>query len=102
MNPLSIFTTFISRFRYGKQLDPARDWIALLTLSALLFAVILVWNAWAFDMVVNGGVIGNAPVKVAPVFNSESLSEIRSLFDMRAEEEVKYVTGGYRFADPSQ
>lgn len=102
MNPLSILATFVARFRYGKQLDPARDWIALLTLAALLFAAILVWNAWAFDTVVNGGIIGSAPAKVAPVFNSDSLAAIRALFDRRAEEESKYVAGGYQFADPSQ
>ena len=89
-----------SRLRMRK--DPARDWMTLLTLALFAFVALVVWNVWAFDTVARGGVIG-APATTTPaVFNRSSVDAIRGIFDARAAEEAKYVTGVYRFADPSQ
>jgi len=83
-------------------LDPARDWIVALILSVIALAGIIVWNAWAFDTIANGGVIGTPSTNVQPSFNQASLDAIHTIFDSRAAEEAKYVAGVYRFADPSQ
>lgn len=101
MNIFSFVTHSFARLRYGKDIDPARDWIALLTLALIIFAGILVWNAWAFDTVVSGGVIGNQNVTEKPLFNSDSLMHINAVFTARSAEEGKYVTGVYQYADPS-
>jgi hypothetical protein len=101
MHILSFVTRSLARLRYGKDIDPARDWIALLTLSLIIFAGILVWNAWAFDTVVGGGVIGSQSVAEKPLFNSDSLTQINAVFTARSAEEGKYVTGVYQYADPS-
>ena len=88
--------------RPGMRSDPARDWMTLLTLALFAFVALVVWNVWAFDTVARGGVIG-APATTTPaVFNRSSVNAIRGIFDARAAEEAKYVTGVYRFADPSQ
>mgnify|MGYP001579822424 CR=1 FL=1 len=101
---MTIFTTtvsFIRRLRYGANIDPARDWLILVTCSTILLAGIIVWNVWAFDTVANGKAIGVAPA-AAPSFNQASLDAIRTVFENRADEEANYVTGVYRYADPSQ
>lgn len=82
--------------------DPARDWLALLTLSAIALAGIIVWNAWAFDTVANGGAIGASTTTASSVFNSASLNTIHVIFTNRAAEEAKYQTGVYNYTDPSQ
>lgn len=102
MNILNSIASFLRRARSGARQDPVRDWLILLTLSAIALAGIVVWNVWAFDTVSGGGTIG-APVAKAPgAFNASSLEGIRAIFANRAEEEAKYVTGVYRYADPSQ
>ena len=88
--------------RYGEHLNPTRDWLALLTLSAIVLAGIIVWNVRAFDIVANGGVIGTSATSTPPVFSQASLDSIHVIFANRAAEEAKYETGDYRFADPSQ
>lgn len=94
---------FFSKYlRFGKRLDPARDWLALLSLAGIILAGSIVWNAWAFDTVANGGVIGTVGAVTPPVFSTSSLDAIRAVFAHRASEEVKYVSGTYRYADPSQ
>jgi len=101
---MTIFTTtvsFIRRLRYGANIDPGRDWLILVTCSTILLIGIIVWNVWAFDTVANGKVIGAAPA-ATPSFNQASLDAIRTVFEDRADEEAKYVTGVYRYADPSQ
>ena len=94
--------TFVKRMWGDTQLDPVRDWLMLLTVSAIALAGIIVWNVWAFDTVANGGIIGTANVGVPSVFNRSSLNEINAVFANRAAEELKYETGVYSFADPSQ
>jgi len=98
----SFFSGLTNRFRYGHQLNPARDWLVLLTLWLILFAGVVGWNAWAFDTVAGGGTIGAAASSTPPIFNQSSLDSIRVIFDTRVNEELKYTTGVYHFADPSQ
>lgn len=93
---------FLHRFRSGASVDPARDWLTVLTFSTIVLLGIIVWNIWAFDTVANGGVIGTAVPNTTLVFNRSSLDTIHTIFENRAAEESKYVTGTYRFADPSQ
>lgn len=94
--------SFFHRFRSGVHQDPVRDWLILLTLSIFTFICIVVWNAWAFDTVAQGGAIGKTATSTLPVFNSSSIDTINTVFEKRAAEEAKYVTGVYRFTDPSQ
>jgi len=102
MNTLDTFLTYLKRLRTGVYQDPVRDWMVLITLSTILLAGIVVWNVWAFDTVANGGVLGNAVPKATPIFSRTSLEAIHTIFADRAAEETKYVTGVYRYADPSQ
>ena len=95
-------TSMLNRLRIFSRIDPARDWIALIALAGMAFGVIVVWNAWAFDTVANGGVIGSTPIVTTPTFDKSSLNTVRDIFANRASEEQKYVAGVYRFADPSQ
>lgn len=102
---MNIFDTVISplrRLRPGGLQDPARDWLVLLISSVIVLAGIIVWNVWAFDTVASGGAIGSAEPKATPLFSRATLEEIRTIFADRAAEEAKYVTGVYRYADPSQ
>jgi len=100
MNSRFSIGSFIKNFRGAH--DPTSDWLAMLALSAIVLAGIAVWNAWMFDTVASGGVIGAPATGTTSVFNQDSLRAIDDLFKGRAEEEVKYETGVYRFADPSQ
>lgn len=93
---------FLKYLRFGKRLDPARDWLTLLSLAGIILAGSIVWNAWAFDTVANGGVIGTSATITPPVFSTSSLDAIHAVFEHRASEEAKYVSGAYRYADPSQ
>jgi len=102
MNINNSIRAFSNRIRSSAHIDPVRDWLILLTISILAFVSIVVWNVWAFDTVARGGVIGTAVPTPEPVFNSSSLDAIHSVFSKRATEEAKYVTGVYRYVDPSQ
>lgn len=87
--------------RYGA-INPVRDWLVLITLSTIALGGIIIWNAWAFGTVAGGGIIGSAATSSPQFFNNASLDAIHTIFDNRAAEEEKYMTGTYRFADPSQ
>jgi len=102
MNIFTAIISFLRRLRYGARLNPARDWIMALMFSAIIFACVIVWNAWAFDIVASGGVIGTPATSTPPIFSQSSLDAIHVIFANRAAEEAKYETGTYRFADPSQ
>ena len=102
MNSSHFFSSIVNRLRYGERLDPTRDWFVLITLTIILFAGVLVWNAWAFDTVASGGVIGGTATVSPPLFSQSSLDTIQTVFANRAAEEAKYQTGAYRFVDPSQ
>lgn len=91
----------LKHLRQNTNVEPVRDWLVIITLSGILLAGSIVWNVWAFDTVANGGVIGT--VAQAPQsFDSTSLNIIHTIFTDRANEEAKYVTGVYRYIDPSQ
>ncbi|MFZ1074975.1 MAG: hypothetical protein WAN50_01215 [Minisyncoccia bacterium] len=94
--------TFFKRLRGGTQQDPARDWLILIGVSLVVFAGVIVWNVWAFTIVSQGGTIGSSPVPASSAFNRSSLESIQGVFSARATEEQKYVTGVYRYVDPSQ
>lgn len=93
---------FIKRLRSAAHPDPARDWFTLLTCSVVVLVGIIVWNAWAFDTIASGGTIGRVATTTPAVFSRSSLDTIHTIFANRAAEEAKYVTGVYRYADPSQ
>ena len=97
---------FLSRyfqsFRSLSTIDPERDWIVLLILAFIALVIIIVWNAYAFDTVAGGGVIGKPATSSAPVFSQSSLDAIRTVFSDRAAEEAKYASDVYHYTDPSQ
>ncbi len=95
-------TSFLRRLRRGAELDPVRDWLVVVTLSIILLLGIIVWNVWAFDTVANGGSLGAVAPSTTPVFDQASLDAVHTIFANRADEEAKYVTGVYRYVDPSQ
>ena len=96
---LSSLTKYV---RYGEFLRPARDWFVLLSCAAVLFIGVVAWGIWAFDTVASGGTIGGVSEPAAPIFSQQSLDAIHAVFTDRAAENLKYETGAYRFADPSQ
>lgn len=102
MNTTHTFESLAKRLRYGPQLDPARDWILLLTFSGVILAGILAWNIWAFHTVARGGTIGESPVAPPPVLDRSSLDTIHGILTSRAVEEAKYASGVYTFSDPSR
>ena len=102
MHISNLIHSLFSRFRSATHFDPMRDWLVLFTLFILAFVSIVVWNAWAFDTVAQGGVIGTSVTSTSPAFNRSSLDAIHTVFAKRAAEEAKYATGVYRYADPSQ
>lgn len=104
MNIPLLASSLLERARRAARANPARDWLALITLSVIVLAGIVVWNIWAFETVVGGGAIGAAPSKTAPSMMPDraSLDAIRALFEERAAEKANYANGAYRYADPSQ
>lgn len=96
------FRTILKKIHAGAHIDPSRDWLVLLGFAAIMFAAVVVWNIWAFDTVANGGVIGTPTVPQESVFSRSSLDTIHAVFERRQAEEMNYVTGTYRFSDPSQ
>ena len=102
MRTLHLVASFFNRLRRGAHLDPLRDWLVMLTLSAILLVGIVVWNVWAFDTVARGGVIGSPSTATSSAFSRASLDAIQTIFADRTAEEAKYVTGVYRYTDPSQ
>jgi hypothetical protein len=93
--------SFFKRIRSLSAIDPERDWIMLLIISILMLAAIVVWNAFVFDTVATGGVIGAPTATAPPVFSQSSLDAIHTVFANRAAEEAKYITDVYHYADPS-
>lgn len=83
-------------------MDPVRDWLTLVTATAIAFVGIVVWNMWAFDTVVSGGVIGTPVLQAPKSIDRSSIEDVRAVLEKRAEEKTKYDSGIYRYADPSQ
>lgn len=101
MNIINRLLMFLKRLRPSAHLDPVRDWLASITLSTIVLAGIIVWNVWAFDTIANGGDIGAAVPATPALFNRAPIETIHTIFANRADEEAKYVTGVYSYADPS-
>lgn len=97
---LPSISSSIRRLSYGENADPARDWMMLLAFFGIALAGCIGWNVWAFDTAASGGVIGNVPAEVAPIFEQASLDAVHAFFEARREEEARYLTGVYQFADP--
>lgn len=102
MTIFNYLSSFIKRMRFGISGDSVHDWLVLLALSTIALISIIVWNVWAFDTVASGGALGTPHTRAPEVFNKSSLETIRTIFENRAVEEVKYESGVYRFTDPSQ
>ena len=102
MNLLYKLRGFLERVRNNTHQDPVRDWLVLIGLSVAVLAGIIVWNAWIFDRVANGNAIVTSATTSPAIFSSSSLEIIHTTFASRAAEEAKYVTGVYRYTDPSQ
>jgi len=94
--------SFLDKLRVSTQQDPARDWLALISLSLIALALIIVWNIWTFSTVASGGTLGAPAASTPGGFNRTALDTVHAVFSARAAEEDKYRTGAYRFADPSQ
>ena len=88
--------------RHGIRLDPVRDWLVLMSLAGIALACIVVLNMWTFDTVAGGGIIGGQASSTPSLVSQESIDAVRAVFDARTAEEAKYVTGTYRFSDPSR
>lgn len=102
MNITNHIKSAVTHFHIKKVIDPMRDWLALLIFSVIAFIGIVVWNAWAFDTITSGGVIGRAATSTPAIFDRTLLDVVHAVFEKRATEEAKYRTGVYRYADPSQ
>lgn len=101
MNIFELIRSHLRSMYPHVRVDPVRDWLMLLTASAIMLAGIIVWNVWAFDTVASGHVISSGAPQTAPIFDPATLDTIHTIFTNRAAEEMKYVTGTYRYADPS-
>lgn len=88
--------------RYGGRLQPLRDWILILSVAAVLLLGSMAWNAWLFIEVANGEILGAASAPTPSVFDHTSVEDVQTLFAKRSDEYQKYLTGAYRFVDPSQ
>lgn len=93
---------FLKSMRRSSYQDPARDWILMVSLSIITLMGIIVWDAWAFSTAAGGGVLGEQAASTTPAFDSSSINIISTIFEQRSAEEAKYVTGVYKFIDPSQ
>lgn len=96
------FHSSLKRVRSLIFIDPERDWIILLIISAGLFSGVMIWNMFLFNTVANGGVIGSQATTTPSVFNQSSIDAIHTVFANRAAEELKYRTDVYHYTDPSQ
>lgn len=99
---MNFFTQRVRRLGSLSSLDPERDWIILLIVATIVLIIVVVWNAYVFDTVATGGVIGSPTTTAAPVFSQSSLDAIHTVFENRAAEETKYTSDVYHYADPSQ
>ncbi len=98
----TLSNSFLKQLHVGARQDPVRDWIAVLICATIVLAGVIVWNVWVFDTVARGGIIGSGESSPPPAFNSSFLETIHPIVEKRAAESLKYETGIYRYADPSQ
>lgn len=104
MNIFNPASSFLKRLRSGApaNIDPVRDWLAMLIFSTIVLVSIIMWHVWLFGTVASGGDINVSTPKVSPIFSRTSLDAIFKIFENRATEETKHMTGVYRYSDPSQ
>ena len=102
MSLINLFRSFLLRTHTSVRVNPAHDWFVILMCAAIALIGIFVWNAWAFDTISSGGVIGSPERSPTTVINYTSLEAVQEVFKFRTEEEAKYIKGVYRFIDPSQ
>jgi hypothetical protein len=84
-------------FKYGERLNPARDWLALVSVAAILLVASIGWNVWLFLRVTNGDAIGTATDTRS--LNPASIDSVDVLFQKRAATETDYKNA--HFVDPS-
>jgi hypothetical protein len=86
-------------FRYGKHLQPSRDWLVLLILWLVLFVVSIGYNVWLFARVTNGEPLEpGTEVREPRQLNLDATNQV---FDAREAERARYLET-YQFADPSR
>lgn len=98
----NFFTRLHSQMHLSARPDPGRAWLVLIGFFGIALASLLVYNAWLFDRVAGGDTLSGAAAPSTDAVSRSALSIVRTIFDERAGEEMKYVTGTYRFPDPSQ
>lgn len=101
MKKLSV-SSLTSAGRPSAPINPVRDWRVLRWILGILFIGILGWNAWALATVMRGEALISNPRSAPTVLDRSALDTIRGVFEARTSEELKYRTGVYKFADPSQ
>ena len=91
----------LKKIKPSSHQDPERDWIVLLIVSIIMLTGIVVWNAWAFDTIAKGNIIGSVVSTTPAASNQSSFGEINTIFEKRATEETNYTSGVYQYVDPS-
>lgn len=103
MNIQKYILTFLRKFQAPQglpRLAPARDWMLILFVSALVLCASVVWNTWFFFTMVNQDAV-QAPVQTEGLVDTSVLERARELIQERSEEALKYKTE-YQFVDPSR
>lgn len=99
MSTLSRFSLHLS---YGARLRARRDWLVALSIAGVMLLVSAFWNYWTFSRVESGETLGQAATATPSGFDKSSLDLIRQVITSRAGEEARYLSGEYRFIDPSR
>lgn len=99
MKPSFDIRTILRRISYGETVRPVRDWFVLLSITAILVALSIGWNALLFRDLEAGGV--TAPGEGVTAFDALPIESVRAVFEARKAEELRY-TSEYRFVDPSR
>lgn len=95
---LTSIRPWIARVSYGEQLDPARDWLLLLSAATILLALSILINVWIYIKKDTVPIPSTAPTVELP---TTSLTHAAQLFHMRMLEEANY-RSVYQFIDPSK
>lgn len=80
---------------------PRRDWRALLVVAAVLLCAIVLWQVRFFQTVVEGNSVGGMVLPTTVPAAPDPLAPVRTLYERRAHEEVRYTSGAYEYSDPS-
>lgn len=95
LNP--ILTRIFKVVQYGERIHPVRDWLLLIGVSILIFALSVAYNVFIF---VESTKEYTVVTDQAPVSSTLFLEEVRSVFEGRASIEARYRTE-QSFIDPS-